>query len=75
MWTAATADLVEQVKKEFAGRCEFAYVEASSKAVTEAYDAHIVPVLILRHRGTEVGRFVNTMELDEIRPAMAAIMD
>lgn len=73
VWEAATAEVVEQVKKEFAGRCEFAYVEASSRAVTEAYGANIVPVLILRHRGAEVGRFVNTMGLEELRPAIAAI--
>lgn len=73
VWEVATADVVEQLKKEFAGRCEFAYVEASSRAVTEAYGANIVPVLILRHRGAEVSRFVNTMGLEEIRPAIAAI--
>lgn len=73
VWSAATADVVEQLKKEFAGRCEFSYVEASSKAVTEAYGANIVPVLILRHRGAELGRFVNTMGLEEVRPAIAAI--
>ncbi|MFO0819391.1 MAG: hypothetical protein U1A77_15700 [Pirellulales bacterium] len=74
VWTAATADIVEQLKSEFAGRCEFAYVEASSKSVTESYGAQIVPVLILRHRGAEVGRFVNTMELAEVRPAIVAIV-
>lgn len=73
VWEAATAEVVEQAKKEFVGRCEFAYVEASSSAVTEAYGANIVPVLILRHRGTEVGRFVNTMRLEELRPAISAI--
>lgn len=73
VWEVATADVVEQLKKEFAGRCEFAYVEASSRAVTEAYGANIVPVLILRHRGAEVSRFVNAMGFEEIRPAIAAI--
>ncbi len=74
VWTAATADVVEQLRIEFAGRCEFAYVQATSKSVTESYGAGIVPVLILRHRGTEVGRFVNTMEADEVRPAIEAIL-
>lgn len=73
VWTAATAGLVAQLQAEFAGGCEFAYVEASSKAVTERYDANIVPVLILRHRGAEVGRFVNTLGLEEVRPAIAAV--
>lgn len=73
VWTAATADIVQQLKKEFAGRCEFAYVEATSRSVTQRYAADIVPVLILRHRGRELGRFVNTMELDEVRPEIEAI--
>lgn len=73
VWTAATAEVVRQLKKEFAGRCEFVYVEASSKSITERYDARIVPALILRHRGKEIGRFVNTMEIDEVRPAIKAI--
>ncbi len=47
VWTVATADVVQQLKQEFVGRCEFVYVEASSKSVTEMYDAEIVPVLIL----------------------------
>ncbi len=75
VWTVATADVVQQLKQEFVGRCEFVYVEASSKSVTEIYDAEIVPVLILRHRGKEIERFVNTMELDEVRPAISAIAD
>lgn len=73
IWTAATAGVVEQLRAEFAGACEFAYVEASSRTVTEAFGAKIVPVLILRHRGTEVKRFVNTMEVEEVRPALQAI--
>lgn len=75
VWTAATEEVVERLKEEFAGRCEFAYVEASSKEVVDRYGAPIVPVLILRHRGAEVERFVNTMELDEVRPAIVAIVE
>jgi hypothetical protein len=73
VWEAATAEVLEQLKNEFAGRCEFAYVEASSRAVIEAYGAKVVPVLILRYRGAEVGRFVNTMGSEEVQSAIAAI--
>lgn len=72
VWIAATADIVQQLQQEFAGRCEFAYVEATSRSITQRYGAEIVPLLILRHRGRELGRFVNTMELDEVRPALEA---
>jgi hypothetical protein len=71
VWTAATADVVEQLKAEFADRCEFTYVE-ESREVREKYQAEVVPVLILRHRGQELGRFVNTVEADEVRPAITA---
>lgn len=74
VWTAATANVVEQLRNEFSDRCEFAYIEASSKSATSTLDAKTVPVLILRHRGVEIDRFVNTMDVDEVRPAIAAIV-
>jgi hypothetical protein len=72
VWTAATAQAVEQLRQEFAGQCEFGYVEASGRSVTDAYRAEVVPVLILRHRGAEVGRFANVLRAEEVRPAIAA---
>ena len=75
VWTAATADVVEQLKQEFAGRCEFAYVEASGRSVIDAYRVEVVPVLILRHRGTEVGRFANVLGADEVRTAIIAVAE
>jgi thioredoxin-like negative regulator of GroEL len=72
VWTAATAEVVEQLKAEFAGRCEFAYVEAASRQVTEAYQAEVVPVLILRHHGKEIGRFVNTLGAEAVEAAIVA---
>ncbi len=68
-----TAAAVEQLRAEFAGRCEFAYVEVTSRAVAEAYNSPVVPALILRHRGAEVGRFVNVMSADEVRPAVMTL--
>jgi len=74
VWPAGTELVVEQLKVEFAGRCEFAYVEAASPQVTQAYGANVVPVLILRHRGQEIGRFVNALGVEEVRPAVAAVI-
>lgn len=75
IWSAATADIVAQLKDEFTGRCEVAYVEASCRDIIQAFQASIVPVLILRHRGQEVDRFVNTMEIDEVRPAIIRLVE
>jgi hypothetical protein len=70
VWRAATEKVVEQLKSEFSGRCEFAYVECTNRSLTEAYDANVVPVLILRHRGKEVARFVNTLDAEQARQAI-----
>lgn len=72
IWDVATSGIVEQLRHEFAGRCEFAYIEATSRAVTEAYGAQVVPTLILRHRGAEIERFVNVLKHDDVRSAIAA---
>src|ERR1700733_3487679 len=50
VWRAATATVVEQLKDEFSGKCEFAYVECVDRSVNDLYRADVVPVLILRHR-------------------------
>lgn len=72
VWEATSA-VVEELKMEFAGRCEFAYVEMTSAEIRQLYAANIVPGLILRHRGQEIGRFVNTMRADEVRQTLASI--
>jgi hypothetical protein len=71
VWRIATEKVVEQLKEEFSGKCEFAYVECADRSVTNAYRADVVPVLILRHRGQELARFANTLEADPVRQAIA----
>ncbi len=73
LWRAATEQVVEQLRREFAGRCEFAYVECTTQDVKDAYHAEVVPVLILRHRGQELGRFVNTLEAEKVQQAIAEV--
>jgi hypothetical protein len=70
VWKAATEKVVDQLKGEFSGECEFAYVECLGRSVQDAYRADVVPVLILRHRGKELGRFVNTLQAEEVRQAI-----
>lgn len=72
VWQAATRGIVEQLEREFVGRCEFAYVDASRRTVRGDYGAEVVPTLILRHRGVEIERFPNVLEPDEVRSAIAA---
>ena len=72
IWQVATRGVVEQLEREFAGRCEFAYVDASTPAVRGAYSVPVVPTLILRQHGTEVKRFVNVLKVDDVRSAIIA---
>jgi thioredoxin-like negative regulator of GroEL len=72
VWRAATEKFVDQLKGEFSDKCEFAYVECLGRPVQHAYRADVVPVLILRHRGKELARFVNTLEVEQVRQAIAA---
>jgi thioredoxin-like negative regulator of GroEL len=73
VWRGATEQVVEQLRGEFAGRCEFGYVECNSSIVKDTYRADVVPVLILRHRGQELARFVNALEAEKVRQAIAEV--
>jgi thioredoxin-like negative regulator of GroEL len=72
VWDIATSGIVERLREEFAGRCEFAFVEATSRAVRDAYGAQVIPTLILRHHGADIERFVNVLRPDDVRSAIAA---
>ena len=72
VWNAATRGLVEQLQRDFVGRCEFAYVEVSNPAVKKVYDVAVVPTLILRQHGLDIKRFVNVLKVDEVRSAIAS---
>jgi Thioredoxin len=71
VWRTATEGIVDQLKGEFSGKCEFAYVECTNNSVNDAYGAKVIPVLILRHRGQEISRFVNTLDAEQVRQAIA----
>lgn len=70
VWSS-TLEAITQVKDEFAGRCEFCFVEATGNDVAAEYQVEIVPTVIVRHKGKEVARLVNLMDADELRKAVA----
>ena len=74
VWKAATEQVIERLKTELAGRCEFAYVECNSTEVRERYKATVVPLVVIWHRGKEVSRFVNVLKSDEIRQSLLPLL-
>jgi thioredoxin-like negative regulator of GroEL len=71
VWNAATARIVVDLQKKFAGRCEFVYVEATSRGVLETYGADIVPTVLVIQNRQEVGRFVNLLDGEEFERCLA----
>jgi hypothetical protein len=70
IWLGTTDKVVEELQTEFAGRCEFAYVEAT-RAIMREHNIDVVPVLIFRAPGgAELARFPNVLEPDEARAAI-----
>ena len=70
IWLGTTDAVVAQLQTEFAGHCEFAYVEAT-REVMQKHDIEVVPVLILcASNGEEIARFSNVLEPDQVRAAI-----
>lgn len=66
VWSAATEQIVVNLQQKFAGRCEFAYVEATSRGLLEKYGTDVVPTVIVFQNCQEVGRFVNLLDGEEL---------
>ena len=58
-------------EQQICTRCDFADIDCVNRAVKGAYRADVVPVLILRYRGRDLGRFVNTLDAEQVREAIA----
>ena len=71
VWTVTTAQIVQGLQGEFAGRCEFVYIEAVSSGIQEEYKADAIPAVLVFHRGQEVGRFINLLEAEPLRGCIA----
>jgi thioredoxin-like negative regulator of GroEL len=71
VWTAATEQIIRDLQGEFAGRCEFVYIEANDRSVRESYKVDVVPAVLVFHGGQEVGRFINLSEADALRQCVA----
>lgn len=73
VWRVATAEVMDEMKHEFAGRCEFVCVEGGGKEVGAKYGVDVLPVVIVYHRGKEVTRFVNLRDANDLRAALAPL--
>ena len=73
VWTVVTEKIILQLQREFAGRCEFAFVEGESKEVREEYGAKILPVVIVRANGREIERFVNLTKEEPVRRVLEKV--
>jgi hypothetical protein len=71
IWSVATERIVRQLQADFAGKCEFIYLEATGRAVQQKYKVEVIPAVLVFHHGQEVGRFINLLEADELRQCIA----
>jgi thioredoxin-like negative regulator of GroEL len=71
VWSAATEQIVRDLHSEFAGKCEFVYIEATGRSVLEKYGVEVIPTVLVFHGGREVGRFINLLEAAELRECVA----
>lgn len=69
-----TAPIVEQLKTEFAGRCEFSYVEMVNRSTLQKYGVDVLPAVLVYRNGKEVARFINLIQIDEPRKAIASLV-
>lgn len=74
VWKVATASVVEQLRREFAGRCEFMYIDGSRpQSVDARLNVDVLPAVLVFHEGREVGRFVNLLEPEEPRKLLGGL--
>jgi len=70
VWKVSTAQIIHEVKNEFAGRCEFIYVEGIDRSIGAKYGVKVLPAVLVFHGGKEVARFINLLNADELRQAI-----
>jgi hypothetical protein len=71
VWSVATEQIIRELQTEFAGKCEFVYIEAVDRSVKAKYGVDVVPAVLVFHGGQEVGRFINLLEADALRRCVA----
>jgi hypothetical protein len=67
-----TESIVKQMQSEFAGVCEFAFVDGGKIDVQRKYDISAVPAVLVYHRGKEVGKFINLIKPEQLRDHLLA---
>jgi thiol-disulfide isomerase/thioredoxin len=73
VWNVTAEKIVVELQKEFSDRCEFAFVEASSREVVRLYGVKVVPTIILRQNGQDVERFVNMVDGAKLRTVLTRV--
>jgi len=58
---------VRGLQREFAGRCEFVYIDLAKRTLAQKYNVDVIPTVLVVHHGQEVGRFVNLLSADKLR--------
>ena len=74
LWKMATGPALERLKLEYAGCCEFAYIECKDSGIKDHFKADVLPLVILYHRGTEIARYPNLMSEDQIKTVLETMM-
>ena len=74
VWKVATEQVIEQLRGEFAGKCEFVYIDGSRPASADPrLNVDVLPAVVVFHGGREVGRFVNLLDPDEPRKLLGGL--
>ncbi|HEV2294322.1 MAG TPA: hypothetical protein VGR35_10725 [Tepidisphaeraceae bacterium] len=74
VWKVATEKVIEQLRDEFAGKCEFMYIDGSRAAsVDPRFNVDVLPAVLVFHEGREAGRFVNLLDPEEPRKLLGGL--
>lgn len=77
VWRQCGEGIMADLKKEYEGRCEFAYVESARpnvRKVCDTYNVEVLPAILVFHHGKEVARYINATRGDEIRQFLDTLL-
>lgn len=74
VWKVATANVIQQLRDEFAGKCEFVYIDRSRAAsVDPRFQVDVLSAVLVYHGGREMGRFINLLAPQEPRQLLRGL--
>jgi hypothetical protein len=71
VWKIAIAQIMSEMQTEFAGKCEFMYIEGTARGGPENYGAAVLPAVLVFHGGREVARFINLIDANKLRQSLS----